>query len=102
MDIAGRPPGGRPLRRSRVMELIQGRPRLRGTAARQARTDDRCDERMAIIGRGPGGRPLRRRRETGVDLGPATAAPIIIAPTGWPLLAEPLEGVRSVGAVEWS
>jgi hypothetical protein len=64
MGIAGRFPGGRPLRRRRGMIPIYGRRRLRGTVALQA-------------------------------------APIIVATTGWPLLADALEGVRSVGAVKW-
>jgi len=63
MTIAGRSPGGRPLRRRRDMVLIYGRQRLRGTVALQASTDHRCRDRMAIAGRSPGGRPLRRRRD---------------------------------------
>jgi len=61
--MAGRFPGGRPLRRRREMVLVYGRQRLRGTGAF---------------------RP----------------PPIIVATTGWPLLADPLVGVRSVGAVK--
>ena len=65
---------------------------------------------MVIAGQSPGGRPLRRRRELVFDLwrtAPARTAapprppPIIVAATGWSLLANPLEGVRSVGAVNW-
>ena len=106
--IAGRFPGGRPLRRRREMVLIYGHQRLRGTAALQV-ADHRCYDRIAIAGRSPGGRPLRRRRETVLIYGHqrlrGTAAlsrsPIIVATTGWPLLAEALVGVRSVGAVKW-
>jgi hypothetical protein len=47
MAIAGRSPGGRPLRRRRETVLIYGRQRLRGTAALQASTDHRCHQRMA-------------------------------------------------------
>jgi hypothetical protein len=64
MGIAGRSPGGRPLRRRREMVSIYGRQRLRGTAALQASTEHRSHERKAIAGRFPGGRPLRRHRET--------------------------------------
>jgi hypothetical protein len=44
--IAGRSPGGRPLRRRRETVVIYGRPRLRGTAALQAATDHRCHDRV--------------------------------------------------------
>src|SRR4029077_9056697 len=58
----------------------------------------------AIAGRCPGGRPLRRRRESGVDIGEArlrgTAALQACPETDGPLLADALEGVRSVGAVK--
>ena len=37
MDVAGRSPGGRPLRRRREKVPIHGRQRLRGTAALQTR-----------------------------------------------------------------
>jgi hypothetical protein len=70
-------------------------------------TDHRCHDRMAIVGRSSGGRPLRRRRERvwislhgGCEGPQPKPPPIIVAPTGWPLLADPLEGVRSVGAVK--
>ncbi len=55
--IAGRSPGGRPLRRRRERVLIYGRQRLRGTVALQASIEHRCRDRMAIAGRSP----LRRR-----------------------------------------
>src|SRR4029077_16468599 len=63
MAIAGRFPGGRPLRRRREMVLIYGRQRLPGTVALQGSIDYCWRDRMAIAGRFPGGRPLRRRRE---------------------------------------
>src|SRR4029077_13912382 len=44
--IAGRFPGGRPLRRRREMVLDCGRLRLRGNAALQVATDHRCQEPM--------------------------------------------------------
>jgi hypothetical protein len=34
------------------------------------------------------------------DRKPSRPAPIIVVMNGWPLLAEPLEGVRSVGAAK--
>jgi hypothetical protein len=56
MAIAGRFPGGRPLRRHREMVLIYGRQRLRGTAALHACTFIVATNEMAIAGRFPGGR----------------------------------------------
>jgi len=53
MAIAGRFPGGRPLRRRRDMVLIYGRQRLRGTVALQVSIDHCCRDRMAIAGRFP-------------------------------------------------
>jgi len=105
MAIAGRSPG-RPVRRRRETVLIYGHQRLRGTAALQV-TDRRCHHGMAIAGRFPGGRPPRRRREmvliyghNGCEGPQPSRSPIIVATTGWPLLADPLVGVRSVGAVK--
>jgi hypothetical protein len=85
-----------------------GYRRLRGTAALQASTEPRCYGRMAIAGRSLGGRPLRRRRETvllsatGGCEGPQPSKPppSIVATAGGPLLADLLEGVRSVGAAK--
>ena len=43
--MAGRSPGGRPLRRRSEMRSVYGRQRLRGTAALQAPSDSRCRHR---------------------------------------------------------
>src|SRR6516162_1264343 len=43
--MAGRSPGGRPLRRRREMRSVYGRQRLGGTAALQAPSDSRCRHR---------------------------------------------------------
>jgi hypothetical protein len=45
--MAGRPPGvgGRPLRRRREMRSVDGRQRLRGTAALQGPSNSRCRHR---------------------------------------------------------
>ena len=94
MAIAGRAPGGRPLRRRREMVGIYRRQRLRGIVALQASFDYRCRDRMAIAGRAPGagGRPLRRRRGTGVQFAagrgcegpqPSRQPPIIVARNRW-------------------
>lgn len=45
-EIAGRSPGGRPLRRRREMMLICDRQRLRGTAALHVAIAHRCHDRM--------------------------------------------------------
>lgn len=45
-QIAGRSPGGRPLRRRREMMLICDRQRLRGTAALHVAIAHRCHDRM--------------------------------------------------------
>jgi len=90
------------------MVLIYGRQRLRGTVALQASIGYCCRDRMAIAGIFPGGRPLRRRRDMVLIYGRqrlretvALQVSIIVAAIGWPLLADSLEGVRSVGAVIW-
>ena len=62
LAIAGRFPGGRPLRRRREMVLLPASGGCEGPQL-QASIDHRCDEPMAIAGRIPGGRPLCRRRE---------------------------------------
>jgi hypothetical protein len=47
---AGQPSGGRPLRRRRRKDVHLRRARLRGTAALQVATDQRCHQPMPIAG----------------------------------------------------
>src|SRR4029077_3576204 len=51
LALAGRAPGGRPLRRRREMVLTSANHGCEGPQALQACTDDRCDERLAVAGR---------------------------------------------------
>jgi hypothetical protein len=88
--IAGRSPGGRLLRRRREMVLVYSRQRLRGTAALQVATDQRCHERMGHCRPAPGVRSVGAVKWCWFTAGngcegpqPSKPPPIIVATNGW-------------------
>src|SRR6266436_5491679 len=106
ITIAGRARGGRPLRRRREMVLMSLHRRLRGTAALQKPVAGAGHGRHCWPRRWRASAPSAPRNGADVDA-PAAARDRSPPETGggsraWaPLLAEALEGVRSVGAAKW-
>jgi hypothetical protein len=90
------------------MVPIFGHQRLRGTAALQATTNQRCHKRMAIAGgflEGVRSAGAVQRCQFSAGNGcegpqPSRPPPIILATNEWPWPADSLEGVRSVDAVK--